>query len=296
MSTTVAGQGSPAKPFLTDVQTLRDRARKNLSEGVVTKTYGGDVKQTIEILQSVLATEIVCVLRYTMHAVTATGISSEGIKAEFAQHAKEEQAHMMAVAERIDQLGGTPNFNPEGLAMRSASQYAEVDNLVEMIRENLIAERIAVDHYRELIRFFGDDDPATRVMLEGVLVTEEEHANDLSDVSTWEEVRTKATDGSLEVDVHTDNTYVLSGLADDLTDGPDSVDPVQLDLAVELLTDAAEWSDDDSVDTALGQSESLGWLVSFILRPDPTRLAPSPPFDAEVEIWRKKEKVKKSSC
>lgn len=176
MSTTT---GSTSKPFLTDVQTLRDRARKNLSEGVVTKTYGGDVQRTIDILQSVLATEIVCVLRYTMHAVTATGLSSEAIKAEFTQHAKEEQAHMMAVAERIDQLGGTPNFNPEGLATRSSSQYAEVDSLVEMIRENLIAERIAVDHYRELIRFFGDDDPTTRVMIEGILVVEEEHATDM---------------------------------------------------------------------------------------------------------------------
>ena len=106
MSSTSPSAGSPSKPFLSDVKTLRDRARKNLSEGVVTKTYGGDVKRTIEILQSVLATEIVCVLRYTMHAVTATGIASEAIKAEFAQHAKEEQEHMMAVAERIDQLGG----------------------------------------------------------------------------------------------------------------------------------------------------------------------------------------------
>ena len=129
-----------------------------------------------------LATEIVCVLRYTMHAVTATGISSEAIKAEFAEHAKEEQEHMMAVAERIDQLGGTPNFNPEGLATRSASQYAEGENLVDMIRENLIAERIAVDHYRELIRYFGDDDPATRVMLQGILSVEEEHATDMLDL------------------------------------------------------------------------------------------------------------------
>jgi bacterioferritin len=171
-----------AKPFLTDVKTLRERARKNLSEGVVTTTYGGDVKRTIEILQSVLATEIVCVLRYTMHAVAATGMSSEAIKAEFAQHAKEEQQHMMAVAERIDQLGGTPNFNPEGLATRSASQYSEGENLVDMIRENLIAERIAVDHYRELIRYFGDDDPATRVMVEGILSVEEEHATDMQDL------------------------------------------------------------------------------------------------------------------
>src|SRR3954451_8786861 len=171
-----------AKPFLSDVQTLRERARQNLSEGVVTKTYDGDVARTIEILQSVLATEIVCVLRYTMHAVAATGISSEAIKAEFAEHAREEQEHMMAVAERINQLGGTPNFNPEGLATRSASQYAEGESLVDMIRENLIAERIAVDHYRELIRYFGDDAPATRVMLEGIVSKEEEHANDMSDL------------------------------------------------------------------------------------------------------------------
>ncbi len=128
MSETPQTSSTPAKPFLTDVKTLRERARQNLTEGVVTSTYGGDARRTIEILQSVLATEIVCVLRYTMHAVTATGISSEGIKAEFAQHAKEEQQHMMAVAERIDQLGGTPNFNPEGLATRSASQYAEGEN------------------------------------------------------------------------------------------------------------------------------------------------------------------------
>jgi bacterioferritin len=173
---------APSKPFLSDVQTLRERARKNLQEGVVTTTYGGDVNRTIEILQSVLATEIVCVLRYTMHAVTATGMSSEAIKAEFAEHAKEEQDHMMRVAERIDQLGGTPNFNPEGLAMRSASQYADVDSLVDMIKENLIAERIAVDHYRELIRFFGDDDPTTRVMLESILSVEEEHATDMQDL------------------------------------------------------------------------------------------------------------------
>jgi bacterioferritin len=182
MSNTTASATSASKPFLSDIKTLRERARKNLSDGVVTSTYRGDAKKTVEILQSVLATEIVCVLRYTMHAVTATGISSEAIKAEFAQHAKEEQAHMMAVAERIDQLGGTPNFNPEGLATRSASQYAEGENLLDMIKENLIAERIAVDHYRELIRYFGDDDPATKVMLQQILSVEEEHATDMLDL------------------------------------------------------------------------------------------------------------------
>src|ERR1041384_7770382 len=118
-------------PFLTDVKTLRERARRNLDQGAVTSTYKGDVTKTIEILQSVLATEIVCVLRYTMHAVAATGISSEGVRREFAQRAKEEQEHMTAVAERINQLGGKPNFDPEGLAMRSASQYAEGSNLIE---------------------------------------------------------------------------------------------------------------------------------------------------------------------
>ncbi len=169
-------------PFLSDVKTLRDRARQHLSRGAVTPTYVGDVGKTIDLLQSVLATEIVCVLRYTMHAIAATGISSEGVKDEFAQHAKEEQEHMNAVAERINQLGGKPNFNPEGLATRAASQYSEGENLVDMIKENLIAERIAVDHYRELIRYFGDNDPATRVMLEEILSVEEEHANDMHDL------------------------------------------------------------------------------------------------------------------
>ena len=137
-----------SKPFLTDVKTLRDRARHNLDTGAVTQTYKGDAKKTIEILQSVLATEIVCVLRYTMHAVAATGISSEGVKSEFAEHAKEEQEHMMAVAERI-----------------------------------------AVDHYRELIRYFCDDDPGTRIMIEGILVVEEEHANDMHDLLVAHEGR-----------------------------------------------------------------------------------------------------------
>ena len=177
------------KPFLTDVKELRERARKNIATGGVTYTYQGDVKKTIEILQAVLATEIVCVLRYTMHAVAATGISSEGVKAEFAQHAKEEQGHMNEVAERINQLGGRPDFNPAGLATRAASEYGNAGNLVEMIKENLIAERIAVDHYRELIRYFGDDDPGTRTMLEGILRVEEEHANDMHDLLVAHEGR-----------------------------------------------------------------------------------------------------------
>lgn len=170
------------QPFLTDVQELRSRARASIQDGAVTPNYQGDVKQTIDILQSVLATEIVCVLRYTMNAVAAVGISSESVKEEFDQHAKEEQEHARKVAERINQLGGTPNFNPEGLASRSASQYVEGSSLVEMIKENLIAERIACEHYRDLIRYFADKDPTTRVMMEGILINEEEHANDMHDL------------------------------------------------------------------------------------------------------------------
>src|ERR1700738_1994134 len=167
-------QNPTSKPFLTDIKTLRERARSNIASGGVTFTYKGDVKKTIEILQSVLATEIVCVLRYTMHAIAAQGISSEGVKDEFEQHAKEEAEHMKQVAERINQLGGKPDFNPTGLATRAASEYGTAENLVEMIKENLIAERIAVDHYRELIRYFGNDDPGTRTLMEGILTVEEE--------------------------------------------------------------------------------------------------------------------------
>ena len=173
---------SAKTPFLSDVKTLRDRARQHLSSGAVTSGYEGDVSKTIELLQNVLATEIVCVLRYTMHSIAAAGITSESVRAEFAQHAKEEQEHMNAVAERINQLGGRPNFNPEGLAMRATSQYVEGENLIDMIKENLIAERIAIEHYSELVRYFGDKDPGTRVMIEKILVVEEEHANDMHDL------------------------------------------------------------------------------------------------------------------
>jgi bacterioferritin len=168
--------------FLSDVKTLRERARKSIEDGAVTPDYQGDPNKTVEILQAVLATELVCVLRYTQHSIAAAGISSQAVKAEFAEHAKEEHEHALAVAERINQLGGTPNFNPEGLVSRSASQFAAGENLVDMIKENLIAERIAVEHYRELIRYFGDRDPTTRVMIEGILAVEEEHADDMHDL------------------------------------------------------------------------------------------------------------------
>ena len=180
----LSGKTAAAQPFLSDIKTLRAKARKHIDRGALTPSYGGDVKQTIEILQAVLATEIVCVLRYTQHAIVATGLASEGVKSEFAQHAKEEQGHVMLVAERINQLGGVPDFNPATLTARSASEYQTGDDLVAMIRENLIAERIAVEHYRELIRYFGDHDPTTRVMLEGILTVEEEHASDMLDLLT----------------------------------------------------------------------------------------------------------------
>jgi len=180
----VSTPGRKAEPFLTDVKTLRERARQHIGKGAVTESYGGDVKKTIDILQSVLATELVCVLRYTQHAIVATGLSSEGVKSEFAEHAREEQQHAMQVAERINQLGGTPDLNPATLTARSAAEYKTHDDLVGMIRENLIAERIAVEHYRELVRYFGDNDPATRLMIEGILSKEEEHASDMLDLLT----------------------------------------------------------------------------------------------------------------
>jgi bacterioferritin len=173
---------SSNKPFLTDIKTLRERARKNIGQGAVTRAYQGDVKKTIDILQSVLATEIVCVLRYKMHAIAAAGISSEGVKAEFDAHAGEEAQHVVEVAERINQLGGRPDFNPSGLATRSASEYGTADTLIDMIKENLIAERIAIEHYQELVRYFGNEDPGTRTMLERILLVEEEHANDMHDL------------------------------------------------------------------------------------------------------------------
>jgi bacterioferritin len=177
-------QSASAQPFLSDVKTLRERARQHIEQGAITQSYGGDVRQAIEILQSVLATEIVCVLRYTQHSIVATGLASEGVKAEFAEHARDEQGHVMQVAERINQLGGAPDFNPATLTSRAAAEYQTSDKLAAMIRENLVAERIAVEHYRELVRYFGDHDPVTRVMIEGILTKEEEHASDMLDLLT----------------------------------------------------------------------------------------------------------------
>lgn len=181
-------------PFLSDVAALRDRARQHLEAGAVTVAYGGDVEQTIEILQSVLATELVCVLRYTQHSITASGLSSQSAKSEFAEHAREEHEHALWVAERISQLGGVPNFDPSGLATRSASQFAAGADLVDMIKENLIAERIAIEHYQELARYFGDHDPTTRVLVERILAVEEEHADDMHDLLVAHEGRPMLAD------------------------------------------------------------------------------------------------------
>jgi bacterioferritin len=171
-----------AQPFLTDVKTLRERARKELEQGAITPAYQGDVKQTIEILQSVLATEIVCVLRYKRHYFMAQGIASEAVKEEFAEHADEEQEHADRIAERIVQLGGEPDLNPDTLMSRSHSEYKPGTSLVDMLREDLIAERIAIESYREMIRYFGERDPTSRVMMEEILAKEEEHADELTDL------------------------------------------------------------------------------------------------------------------
>jgi len=170
------------QPFVSDITELRRRARQQMERGAVTENYGGEVQQTIDLLQTALATEVVCVLRYTMHNIAAVGIDSESVKQEFAEHARDEYDHMEKIANRINQLGGTPNLNPEGLHTRSATEYGNAQNLIEMIKENLVAERIAVEHYRDLIRFFGEKDPTTRIMLEGILAQEEDHANDMHDL------------------------------------------------------------------------------------------------------------------
>lgn len=171
-----------AELFLTDVKQLREQAREHLADGPVTDNYQADKTRTIEILQAVLATEIVCVLRYTAHSIMAEGIASDSVAEEFEEHAADEQKHVMMVANRIDQLGGNPDFNPATLTARSATEYSEGEDLIDMIRENPVAERIVIEHYRELIRFFGDNDPTTRVLVEGILANEEDHARDMHDL------------------------------------------------------------------------------------------------------------------
>jgi bacterioferritin len=167
------------KPFLTDIQTLRERARQHIENGAVTQGYTADRETVVKILNEALATEIVCVLRYKRHYFMASGIHAEGVAAEFLEHANDEQGHADQIAQRIVQLQGEPNFNPEGLLMRSHAEYVEGTTLTDMIKEDLVAERIAIDSYREMITYFGNDDPTSRRMLEGILAVEEEHADDL---------------------------------------------------------------------------------------------------------------------
>lgn len=168
--------------FLTDIKTLRERARKHMLEGAVTDSYKADRKRVLEILNDVLATEIVCVLRYKRHYYMAQGIHAESVVSEFQQHATEEQEHADWVAERITQLQGEPDFNPAHLVSRSHSEYVPGDTLVQMIQEDLVAERIAIESYSEIIRWLGNDDPTTRTLMERILKVEEEHADDMRDL------------------------------------------------------------------------------------------------------------------
>jgi len=167
-------------PHLTDIKTLRERARQHIEKGAVTEGYKADLPTVIKLLNEALATEIVCVLRYKRHYYMAQGINAQPVADEFLQHANEEQGHADRIAARITQLGGAPNFSPEGLAGRSHSEYVEGEDLRSMIREDLVAERIGIDSYREMIAYLGDRDPTSRRMLEDILAMEEEHAEDLS--------------------------------------------------------------------------------------------------------------------
>jgi bacterioferritin len=167
------------KPFLTDIKTLRERARQHIENGAVTQGYTADRETVVNLLNEALATEIVCVLRYKRHHYMASGIHAESVAAEFLEHANEEQGHADSIAQRIVQLKGEPNFNPEGLLMRSHAEYVEGTTLTEMIKEDLVAERIAIDSYREMITYFGNDDPTSRRLMEEILAVEEEHADDL---------------------------------------------------------------------------------------------------------------------
>jgi len=158
---------------------LRERARQHIENGAVTSGYSADRETVIKLLNEALATEIVCVLRYRRHYFMASGINAESVAAEFLQHANEEQGHADQIAQRIVQLQGEPDFNPDGLLTRSHAEYVEGTTLIDMIKEDLVAERIAIDSYREMITYFGNQDPTSRRMMEEILAVEEEHADDL---------------------------------------------------------------------------------------------------------------------
>jgi len=169
----------PNQPFLSDIKEIRRRARQHMEKGAVTEGYKADIQTALRLLNEALATEIVCVLRYKRHQFMAHGLNAQSVAAEFAEHAAEEQSHADMLAERITQLDGEPNFNPEGLPSRSHSEYKEGTTLVEMIQEDLVAERIAIESYSEIIRWFGDNDPTSRRLMEEILAKEEEHADDM---------------------------------------------------------------------------------------------------------------------
>ena len=167
------------QPFLTDVKTLRKRARQHIERGAVTEGYTADRETVLKLLNEALATVIICVLRYRRHYFMASGLEAQSVAAEFLQHATEEQGHADQIAARIVQLGGEPNFNPDGLSTRAHAEYVEGTDLIDMIKEDLVAERIAIDSYREMVAYCGTEDPTTRRLLEEILGVEEEHAEDL---------------------------------------------------------------------------------------------------------------------
>src|SRR5512147_374069 len=181
--------------FIRDVEAIRQRAIQKIEEGPVTQAYGADKDRAITILNEALATEIVCVLRYMHHYFMATGVHGRSVADEFKEHADAEREHADQIAERIQQLGGKPDFNPRSLLERSVSQYVEGETLADMIREDLIAERVVIEVYTEMIRFFADQDPTTRVMIEGILKDEEEHAADLTDLLYVVDPHTGAAEG-----------------------------------------------------------------------------------------------------
>jgi len=168
--------------FLTDIKTLRTRAREHIMQGAVTPGYAADRETVLKLLNEALATELVCVLRYKRHYFMATGINAPAVAAEFLEHATDEQGHADRLAARIVQLGGEPNFSPEGMLTRSHAEYVEGETLEDMIKEDLVAERIAIDSYGEMVRYIGDKDTTTRRLLEDLLAVEEEHADDLKDL------------------------------------------------------------------------------------------------------------------
>ncbi|VVE23511.1 bacterioferritin [Pandoraea nosoerga] len=177
------GHSKPAgEDFHIDVRALRERAREHLDDGAVTEDYRADRDAVVQMLNEALATELVCVLRYKRHHFMATGIHAEPVAAEFAEHAAQEQEHADRIAARIVQLGGEPDFSPDSLSSRSHAEYVPGQNLRDMIREDLVAERIAIESYREMIHYLGDRDTTTRRMLEEILAVEEEHADDMRDL------------------------------------------------------------------------------------------------------------------